>query len=79
MDFETSVKRLEEITSALEKENVSLEEALKLYEEGVRLVRICNEKLEDAERRIRILKMTSEGEMVEEEFSAALPEGGERI
>ncbi len=70
MDFETAVKRLEEITSSLEKENVSLEEALKLYEEGVRLVRVCNEKLEDAERRIHILKMTPEGEMVEEDFSA---------
>ena len=70
MDFETSVKRLEEITSALEKEALSLEEFLKLYEEGVRLVRVCNEKLEDAERRIRILKMTSEGEMVEEDFPA---------
>ena len=73
MDFEMSVKRLEEITSALEKENVSLEEALKLYEEGVRLVRVCNEKLEDAERRIRILKMTPDGEMVEQEFSAEAP------
>ncbi len=73
MDFETSVKRLEEITSKLEKENVSLEEALKLYEEGVRLVRICNEKLEDAERRIHILKMTADGEMVEENFSAEAP------
>ena len=70
MDFETSVKRLEEITSALEKEALSLEESLKLYEEGVHLVRVCNEKLEDAERRIRILKMTSEGEMVEEDFPA---------
>ena len=73
MDFEMSVKRLEEITAKLEKENVSLEEALKLYEEGVRLVRICNEKLEDAERRIRILKMTADGEMVEENFSAEAP------
>ena len=48
----------------------ALEEALKRYEEGVRLVRICNEKLEDAERRIRILKMTPDGETVEEAFSA---------
>ena len=70
MDFEAAVKRLEEITSSLEKENLSLEEALKRYEEGVRLVRICNEKLEDAERRIRILKMTPDGETVEEDFSA---------
>ncbi len=70
MDFESAVKRLEEITSSLEKENLSLEEALKRYEEGVRLVRICNEKLEDAERRIRILKTTPDGETVEEVFSA---------
>ena len=70
MDFESAVQRLEEITSSLEKENLSLEEALKRYEEGVRLVRICNEKLEDAERRIRILKMTPDGETVEEDFSA---------
>lgn len=70
MDFEAAVKRLEEIASSLEKENLSLEEALKQYEEGVRLVRVCNEKLEDAERRIRILKMTADGETVEENFSA---------
>ena len=68
MDFESAVKRLEEIASSLEKENLSLEEALKRYEEGVRLVRICNEKLEDAERRIRILKTTPDGETVEEDF-----------
>ncbi len=70
MDFEASVKRLEEITSRLEKENVSLEEALKLYEEGVGLVRTCNEHLENAEQRIRILKMTPDGEVREEDFSA---------
>ena len=70
MDFEAAVKRLEEIAAKLEKDNVSLEEALKLYEEGVRLVRVCNERLEDAERRIRILKMTPDGEMTEAEFSA---------
>ena len=70
MDFESAVKRLEEIASSLEKENLSLEEALKRYEEGVRLVRICNEKLEDAERRIRILKTTPDGETVEEDFPA---------
>ena len=73
MDFETAVKRLDEITSALEKEALNLEDALKLYEEGVHLVRVCNEKLEDAERRIRILKMTPEGETVEEDFSADAP------
>lgn len=74
MDFEASVKRLEEITSRLEKENITLEESLKLYEEGIGLVRTCNEHLENAEQRIRILKMTSDGEMKEEDFSAVREE-----
>ena len=65
LDFETSMKRLDEISSVLEKDSVSLEEALKLYEEGVRLVRTCNERLENAERKIKLLKIGSDGEVSE--------------
>ena len=52
----------------MEKENVSLEEALTLYEEGIGLVRVASERLEDAERRIKILKMTKDGEVLEADF-----------
>lgn len=68
LDFETTLGRLDEITASMEKENVSLEEALALYEEGIRLVRVASERLEDAQRRIKVLKMTPEGEMLEKDF-----------
>ena len=71
INFESSIKRLDEISASLERENVSLEEALTLYEEGVRLVRACNEQLEAAERKIKLLKMSPDGEIVEEDFISA--------
>ena len=77
LDFEAAVKRLDEITAEMEKEGIALEDALKLYEEGVSLVRLANERLEDAERRVKMLKMTAEGEMVEEDFPTCQSEEGE--
>lgn len=68
INFEDAMRRLDEISSALEKEGVSLEESLALYEEGVGLVRKCNDALENAERKVKILKMTPDGEMLESEF-----------
>ena len=70
LSFEEAMKRLDKINEALAGENVKLEEALLLYEEGVSLVRICSAKLEEAERKINILKMNSTGEIVEEAFEA---------
>ena len=67
-DFESAMARLEEISTALAKENAGLEESLVLYEEGIRLIRLCNERLEDAERRIQILKTTADGEIRAENF-----------
>ena len=74
LDFETTLGRLDEITASMEKENVSLEEALALYEEGIRLVRVASERLEDAQRRIKMLQMTPEGEMLEADFPEELGE-----
>ncbi|MBE6549774.1 MAG: exodeoxyribonuclease VII small subunit [Ruminococcaceae bacterium] len=71
INFEVSIKRLDEISASLERENVSLEDALTLYEEGVKLVRICNEQLESAERKIKLLKMSPDGEMIEEDLISA--------
>ncbi len=68
ISFESAMKRLDEISAELEKEGVSLEDALALYEEGVSLVRKCNEQLEKAERKVKILRMTPDGEMTEEDF-----------
>ncbi len=66
--FEDAMKRLDKITEELSREGVSLEEALALYEEGVKLVRECNKKLEDTERKIKILQISSNGELTEADF-----------
>ncbi len=55
MEFETALKKLESIVGHLEKGELSLEEALKHYEEGVRLADICSKRLNDAEKRVKIL------------------------
>ena len=56
MSFEKALTRLEEITRMLEGGSATLDESLKLFEEGVMLVRFCNEKIEDA--KLRVLKVT---------------------
>ena len=57
IDLEEAMKRLDKITDELSKEGVKLEDALGLYEEGVKLVRLCNKKLDDTERKIKMLRM----------------------
>lgn len=54
-NFEESVRRLEEIVKSLESGDTGLDDSLKLYEEGVALVRFCHQKLDSAEQKIRIL------------------------
>jgi exodeoxyribonuclease VII small subunit len=70
IDFESAMERLDKITEELSKEGVSLENALALYEEGVGLVRACNKKLEQTDRRIKILQLSGDGELVEKDFAA---------
>ncbi len=53
--FETSLQRLEQIVDELEKGNVPLEQALKLFEEGLELSSSCRKELEDAEGKVEIL------------------------
>ena len=67
--LEEAMRRLDAVTQALDRENADLEEAMRLYEEGVRLVAFCQKKLGDAERRIRVLKLSAEGELSEVPFA----------
>lgn len=53
--FEKNLKRLEEIVQKLEDGELALEESLKLFEEGVQISRACNQKLTDAEKRVKLL------------------------
>ncbi len=69
ISFENAMDRLEEIVTLLESGEYPLEESLKLFEEGVKLVKICNNKLECVESSIK--KLTNiDGEIVEEDFFA---------
>ena len=61
-DFETALKRLEEIVKKLENGELSLDSALQLFEEGIKLSRFCHTKLEEAERRVEILVKSSSGQ-----------------
>lgn len=69
MKLEDAMRRLDEVVLVLDNDAVELEQGMKLYEEGVRLVRICNEKLNEAERTVRVLKMNQDGEITEEPFA----------
>lgn len=59
--FEEALNKLEKIISKLEKGDIPLEESLKLFEEGIRLSRFCNQKLDEAEKRVEILLKDKEG------------------
>lgn len=61
MTFEAAMERLEEIARLLESGSEGLDESLKLYEEGVSLIRLCTQKLETAEQSVKILQMSEEG------------------
>lgn len=67
VNFEELMEKLEEITNKLEKEQLSLDESVKLFEEGMQISKECNSKLEDAEKRITIL-LTQNDEIKEENF-----------
>ena len=59
--FEAAMERLEEIARLLESGSEGLDASLKLYEEGVSLIRLCTQKLESAEQSVKILQMSEEG------------------
>jgi exodeoxyribonuclease VII small subunit len=63
LPFEEALKKLETIVAAMESEDLPLETLLAKYEEGTRLARACQEKLADAEVKIRQLEKTAAGEM----------------
>ncbi len=60
--FEQALEALETLVERLEKGELTLEESLKLYEEGIRLSRLCHGKLEEAEGKIEMLLKDARGE-----------------
>ena len=68
--YEDSLTRLEEIVQRLESGQLSLDESLRLFEEGTRLTKICQKRLTEAE--LRIEKLVGEGGRTEEVPSSGL-------
>lgn len=73
--FEESLAELEEIVTQLEEGDLPLEKSLELFEKGVTLSRACQQKLEQAERKIEMLVKDSEGKAALEEFEEVLDDG----
>ena len=59
--FEEMLKRLEEIVQALSSVETPLETSLALFEEGAGLVRLCTEKLDEAQQKVTLLTASPEG------------------
>jgi exodeoxyribonuclease VII small subunit len=66
--FEQSMKQLERIVQELEGGDLPLEKAIKKFEEGIKLTKLCSEKLDETEKKISILLKDSEGEIAEKPF-----------
>lgn len=79
LDFEKALQELEQVVEALEGGSLTLDQALKRYEEGVALVRACQIKLSETEKKIEILTKNLDGSLKREAFDAEeLPQGVEK-
>ena len=68
--FEQSMKQLERIVQELEDGDLPLEKAIKKFEEGIKLTKLCSEKLDETEKKISVLLKNSEGQMAEKPLVA---------
>ena len=68
LTFEAAMKRLERIVETLGGGNLSLEDSLKMFEEGMELCKFCNKKLDEAEYKVEKLMEKEGGELSVEEL-----------
>jgi exodeoxyribonuclease VII small subunit len=71
LNFEGAMDRLEKIVEQMESGKLTLEDLIKRYEEGMNLVKICQERLANAEQKIEIIARNSAGKPVVKEFEPA--------
>jgi exodeoxyribonuclease VII small subunit len=74
-DFEKAFQQLEKIVQRLESEELPLDESLQLFEEGIRLSRFCNQKLEEVEKKIELILADAKGQPVTEPFEMSEESG----
>ena len=68
--FEQSMKQLEQIVQELEDGDLPLEKALKKFEEGMKLTKLCSEKLDETEKKVSLLLKNAEGQIAERSFKS---------
>ena len=66
--FELSLKKLEDAVSRLESGELSLDDSLKIFEEGVKHASICSRKLNEAQKKVELLLKRKDGSFYKEEF-----------
>lgn len=66
--FENAIKKLEQIVSDLETNNLPLDEAVKKFEEGVKLSKFCSKILDETEQKVTILLKKDDGKIIEQPF-----------
>ncbi len=64
LDFEKAIKKLESVVKDLEMENISLEDAMEKFEEGIKLSSFCLKKLNEAEKKIEELTRSEDGKLI---------------
>jgi exodeoxyribonuclease VII small subunit len=69
-EFEKAFQQLETIVKRLESEEMPLDESLQLFEEGIRLSRFCNQKLEEVEKKIELILSDAKGQPRVEPFES---------
>jgi len=72
LTFESAMKRLETIVQDLERGDLSLDEALKKFQEGMKISKFCSDKLDESEKKVSILLRDEEGGIQEEPFEKNL-------
>jgi exodeoxyribonuclease VII small subunit len=72
-DFEANLNSLEQLVESLERGDLSLEDSLQQFERGVALIRSCQQALEAAEQRVKILTEAGQGEALED-FAPPAPD-----
>jgi len=75
--FEKAMNRLEQIVEELEKGELDIDKSLEIFEEGIKMSRVCSKKLNEAEQKIEQLTKNRKGELVAELFPAGANEDDE--
>ena len=68
-NFEASLQQLEQLVQQMEQGNLSLEESMQAFEQGVALTRQCQQALDAAEQKVQVLMQDAEGRLQEQPFA----------